>query len=240
MSGSTQATLERVIWTALTTRQVHLGEGDALARRYLVDVAPFAALADETPAAYRALHALLQPDETVALLSQKELRPIDALQATRIGLLHRMIATHTPEAGGDSAAAPDVIRLGVADTDEMLDLVQKTRPGPFGKRTPEMGNYIGMRDGGRLIAMAGERMRIDGYVEISAVCVDENWRGKGLAGRLIQVLRGEIERREETPFLHVFGENHAAIALYERLGFEVCDTLVLSRLGRAEAGATVG
>lgn len=236
MSGSIQATLERVIWTALTTRQAHLGQGDALARRYLADVAPFAALADETPAAYQALHALLQPHETVALLSQDEPRLIDALQATRIGLLHRMAATRAAEAGSSgSAAAPDVIRLSVADTDEMLDLVQKTKPGPFGKRTPEMGNYIGMRDGGRLIAMAGERMRMDGYVEISAVCVDETWRGKGLAGRLIQVLRGEIERRGETPFLHVFSENHSAIGLYERLGFEVCDTFVLSRVGRVDS-----
>ncbi|MFM0643856.1 GNAT family N-acetyltransferase [Paraburkholderia bryophila] len=237
MSGSIQATLERVIWTALTTRQAHLGQGDALARRYLADVAPFAALADETPAAYQALHALLQPHEQVALLSQDELSLIDALQATRLGLLHRMVATRAAEAGSDSDAALDMIRLGHADTDEMLELVQKTKPGPFGKRTPEMGNYIGMRDGGRLIAMAGERMRIDGYVEISAVCVDENWRGKGLAGRLIQILRGEIERRGETPFLHVFSENRSAISLYERLGFEVCGTFVLTRVGRAESGS---
>ncbi len=82
-----------------------------------------------------------------------------------------------------------VIGLSNADAKDMLDLVQKTKPGPFGKRTREMGNYIGIRDQGRLIAMAGERMCIDGYVEISAVCVDEDWRGKGLAGRLVKILR---------------------------------------------------
>jgi hypothetical protein len=81
----------------------------------------------------------------------------------------------------------------------MHDLAQKTKPGPFGKRTHEMGNYIGIRDRGRLIAMAGERMQLDGYVEISAVCVDDAWRGRGLAGRLVNVLRREIEQRGETP-----------------------------------------
>ncbi|WP_425273990.1 GNAT family N-acetyltransferase [Paraburkholderia lacunae] len=78
----------------------------------------------------------------------------------------------------------DVIRLAPSDSPEMLDLAQRAKPGPFGKRTHEMGHYIGIRNGGRLIAMAGERMSIDGYVEISAVCVDEEWRGRGLAGRL--------------------------------------------------------
>jgi predicted GNAT family acetyltransferase len=97
-----------------------------------------------------------------------------------------------------------------------------------------MGNYIGIRDQGRLIAMAGERMRLDGYVEISAVCVDEAWRGKGLAGRLMKILRSQIEQRGETPFLHVFCDNLSAIGLYERLGFAVRRTFHLSRVKHAE------
>ncbi len=90
--------------------------------------------------------------------------------------------------------AEEMIPLSNADAKDMLDLVQKTKPGPFGKRTSEMGNYIGIRDQGRLIAMAGERMRPDGYVEISAVCVDEDWRGRGLAGRLVKTLGRQIEQ----------------------------------------------
>lgn len=231
MNSSIQAVLDRPIWAALTTRQAHLGYGDALARRYDPDVAPFAALASETPAACRALHQLLLPQEQVALLSVDPVASIDSLEMTHVGMLHQMVSTHHEAVSTDDR---EVIQLSHMDAQDMLDLVQKTKPGPFGKRTCEMGTYIGIRDGGRLIAMAGERMRIDGYVEISAVCVDEDWRGKGLAGRLVKILRREIEHRGETPFLHVFGDNRSAIGLYERLGFELRRTFYLTRAGHAD------
>jgi predicted GNAT family acetyltransferase len=237
MNHSKQRGLDRLIWTALTTRQAHLAEGDALARRYHPDVAPFAAVASDTPAAYQALHRLLQPHEQVALLCPEPLVPIDALRADRIGVIHQMVATRTPTPTRQEAAATDdheVIRLTHLDASAMLELTQKAKPGPFGKRTHEMGNYIGIRERGRLIAMAGERMQVDGYVEISAVCVDDEWRGKGLAARLVNVLRGEIERRGETPFLHVLSENRAAAGLYERLGFEVQRKFFLTLLRQVE------
>ncbi|AXF05163.1 GNAT family N-acetyltransferase [Paraburkholderia hospita] len=229
---STTANLDRPIWTALTTRQAHLGLGDALARRYHPDVAPFAALASDTPAAYEALHQLLQPHEQVALLSLEPLAGIETLQVDHAGTIHQMVAMHHAVETVDDL---DVIRLGNVDAKEMLDLAQKTKPGPFGTRTHEMGHYIGVRDQGRLVAMAGERMSLDGYVEISAVCVDDDWRGKGLAGRLINILRKEITQRGETPFLHVFSHNTTAIHLYEKLGFELRREFVLNRIGHADA-----
>jgi len=233
MSSSTEADLDRPIWAALTTKQAHLGYGDALAVRYHPDVAPFAALALETPAAYQALLQLLLPHEQAAVLrSGDPVGPIDGLQITHVGVIHQMIARHGKAERADDH---DVIRLGDADAKDMLDLAQKTKPGPFGRRTGEMGHYIGVRDQGRLIAMAGERMRVDGYVEISAVCVDEDYRGRGLAGRLIKVLRREIEQREDTPFLHVFSNNTSAIGLYERLGFELRRTFQLTRVGHVDS-----
>ena len=228
----TLATLDRPIWTALTTRQAHLGQGDVLARRYHPDVAPFAALAVDTPEAYEALHQLLRPEQQVALLSLAPVAAIDALRVNPIGTLYQMVSIR-----GDTTTADDlpVIRLTAADSPDMLALAQKTKPGPFGPRTHEMGNYIGIRDQGRLVAMAGERMRIDGYVEISAVCVDDDWRGRGIAGRLINILRKEIAQRGETPFLHVLSENTTAIHLYERLGFEARREFFLTRLSLADA-----
>ncbi|BCG02415.1 GNAT family N-acetyltransferase (plasmid) [Paraburkholderia sp. PGU19] len=229
---STTANLDRPIWTALTTSQAHLGLGDALARRYHPDVAPFAALVSDTPAAYESLHQLLQPNEQVALLSLAPLAGIETLQVEHVGTLHQMVAARDEAGTVDDL---DVIRLGHVDAKEMLDLAQKTKPGPFGTRTHEMGHYIGVRDHGRLVAMAGERMCLDGYVEISAVCVDDDWRGKGLAGRLINILRKEIAQRGETPFLHVFSHNTTAIRLYEKLGFELRREFVLNRIGHADA-----
>jgi predicted GNAT family acetyltransferase len=234
MNHSTLSSLDHPIWTALTTRQAHLRQGDLLARRYDPDVAPFAAVACETPAAYQALHQLLLPHEQVALLSLDPVTPIEALRAERMGTIHQMVATRQEARSTDDQ---DVIPLSNADAKDMLDLVQKTRPGPFGKRTHEMGDYIGIRDRGRLIAMAGERMRVDGYVEISAVCVDDDWRGRGLAARLVNLLSREIERRGETPFLHVLSDNQSAIGLYERLGFELRRTFLLTLIRHADPGA---
>ncbi|BCQ29094.1 hypothetical protein NK8_72840 (plasmid) [Caballeronia sp. NK8] len=84
--------------------------------------------------------------------------------------------------------------------------------------------------------MAGERMAIEGHAEISAVCVDERCRGRGLAGRLMNILRREIGLRGETPFLHVFSHNESAIALYERLGFELRHAFALTQISHAESG----
>jgi predicted GNAT family acetyltransferase len=237
MNQSTRMPLDYPIWSALTTRQAHLRQGDRLACRYFPDVAPFAAIspeATETAAGWQALHALLQTDEQVALLALDDINPIDALHAQRIGALHQMVAAR-PVA--ESIDDRDIIQLSESDAPEMFELAQKAKPGPFGKRTHQMGRYIGIRDAGRLIAMAGERMQLDGYVEISAVCVDADYRGNGLAGRLVKVLHKQIGLRGDTPFLHVLSDNHAAIALYRRLGFEQRQAFFLSRIQPANAAA---
>jgi predicted GNAT family acetyltransferase len=111
------------------------------------------------------------------------------------------------------------ITLGPADLEEMIALVELTQPGPFARRTPEMGRYIGIRDGGRLVAMAGERMHLDGYTEVSAVCTHPDHRGRGYARMLVSEIGRGIVERGETPFLHVYATNAVAIATYEKLGF---------------------
>jgi ribosomal protein S18 acetylase RimI-like enzyme len=117
--------------------------------------------------------------------------------------------------------APAVVELGAADVPEMLDLARRTRPGPFWRRTIEMGTYLGVRDGERLVAMAGERLRPPGWAEISAVCTAPEARGRGLASRLVAEAAARVVGRGERPFLHVRADNATAIALYERLGFRV-------------------
>ncbi|MEU3737315.1 GNAT family N-acetyltransferase [Streptomyces sp. NPDC032198] len=121
------------------------------------------------------------------------------------------------------AAAPDAeaVRLGAADVPEMLDLVRRTQPGPFLPRTVELGTYLGIRRGGALVAMAGERLRPPGWTEISAVCTDPAVRGEGLATRLVLAVADGIRARGETPFLHTAARNVGAIRLYESLGFRL-------------------
>jgi ribosomal protein S18 acetylase RimI-like enzyme len=126
---------------------------------------------------------------------------------------------------GADASSPDVVELGEADVPEMLDLVARTRPGPFWPGTHQLGRYVGVREQGRLVAMAGERLRPPGWTEISAVCTDPRARGRGLAARLVQDVAAHVVARGERPFLHVSAENPSAIALYERLGFAVRRTV---------------
>jgi ribosomal protein S18 acetylase RimI-like enzyme len=121
------------------------------------------------------------------------------------------------------AAAPDTeaIPLGPADVPEMLGLVARTQPGPFRARTVEFGGYLGIRRGGALVAMAGERLRPPGWTEISGVCTDAGFRGKGLAARLTLAVAAAIRDRGDTPFLHATADNRNAIRLYETLGFRL-------------------
>jgi ribosomal protein S18 acetylase RimI-like enzyme len=127
--------------------------------------------------------------------------------------------------------APDAIALGDDDVPEMLALTQRTNPGPFLPRTIEMGRFIGVRDGGALVAMAGERFRVPGWTEISAVCTAPTHRGQGLATRLLRAVAAGIEARGERVFLHVVATNAGAIRLYEALGFSI--------RGRRTVGAIV-
>ena len=126
----------------------------------------------------------------------------------------------------EPAEDPEAVVLGPADVPEMLDLTGRTKPGPFGPRTIELGTYLGIRRDGKLVAMAGERLRPPGYTEVSAVCTDPAWRGHGFAARLSRAVAAVITARGETPFLHAVATNTSAIRLYESLGFELRRTIV--------------
>lgn len=229
MEHSNHYRLDNPTWNALTTKQSALAQGNELARRYEADVAPFAGVANTTQAAFHALASIIAQGGFVFLPSLEALPPVNGIHHDHVFSVIQMVDAGNVDALNEEGVEP----LGVNDVPEMLALTERTRPGPFGKRTIEMGNYIGIRANGELIAMAGERMHLDGYVEISAVCVDERHRGKGLAGRLMNILRQQIRARGDTPFLHVKDDNESAIALYKRMGFETRQTFVMNRVARA-------
>jgi ribosomal protein S18 acetylase RimI-like enzyme len=211
--------LDNAVWHSLqgTHRRFAETAGD-LAARFTGAVAPFAALPDEpTPDAWTALAALVGPGH-VALLFRADVTPPPEWRVRLRGHGLQMVADDTFT--GTPAAGATV--LGVADVDEMLALVERTKPGPFRARTHELGRYLGIRDDdGRLVAMAGERLRCDGFTEISAVCTDADQRGRGLASALVADCVHHIRARGDTPFLHAAEDNTNAIRVYERLGFSV-------------------
>jgi predicted GNAT family acetyltransferase len=226
MKSANAGLLDNPTWAALTTKQIALAQTNPLAVRYDPAVAPFAAVASMTAEALDELRHLLAPGESVVLQTSVDIPAAPELHAERLFTLLQMV-------DGKVIDSPDLTgieRLSVRDVDHMVDLAQRTNPGPFSARTIETGHYIGLRHEGRLIAMAGERMRLDGFVEISAVCVDDDHRGKGIAGRLMNILRHEIRQRGDVPFLHVRADNASAIGLYRRLGFEDRQMFTLYRL----------
>jgi ribosomal protein S18 acetylase RimI-like enzyme len=226
--------LDTVIWRALTGVQQSLAVGDERARRYSAAIAPFAATVDTEADSFRSLLALVGGDDQIALFTTEEVEPPSAFAVVRRDSVDQMILEDAddcaPESGGP------IVALRLADVPEMLALASVTQPGPFGPRTIELGHYIGIRRRGALVAMAGERMRLDGFTEISAVCVESAYRGQGLAVDLVRSLVSSIAARSEIPFLHVFSSNHAAIALYRKLGFSLPRRMHLAVLVRAEAG----
>jgi ribosomal protein S18 acetylase RimI-like enzyme len=226
--------LDAVIWRALTSIHESLAEGDERARRYPAAIAPFAATVDTEPASFRSLLALVGGDDRIALFTTDEVQPPSAFSVVQRASVDQMVLD---DAGACTAqpGAP-IVALGVADVPEMLGLTSLTQPGPFGPRTIELGHYIGIRRQGGLVAMAGERMRLDGFTEVSAVCVEPAYRGHGFAAELVRSLASSIAARSEIPFLHVFSSNHAAIALYRKLGFTLRRRVHLAVLIQAAAG----
>jgi ribosomal protein S18 acetylase RimI-like enzyme len=223
------------VWHALNTRHSHLAviEGDA--RRYPVNVAPFATLAKPTELALWELHSLLAPGEYVWLFGTHypqlpELRNEGTLECVQMVL---------PVELAEKASPIELQRLSGADSDAMVALTDVAFPGFFRTHTYEMGTYYGAwldsREGsGQLISMAGERLTLDGYTEISGVCTLPGHRGKGLAANLIaRVARDHIEQGVVS-FLHVTAANTNAIELYRRLGFVETRRSTLTKLARPE------
>jgi GNAT superfamily N-acetyltransferase len=214
MFSTDEAHLDNPVYAALASAHARFAQVRGRARRYPVDVAPFFAVPSQPSAEdWQDAAGLVVPGTYAAALHTgaevppgwKAIRAFDVVQM--IG--ERVTGVDCPEA----------ISLGAADVPEMLELVAQTEPGPFLNRTVELGAYLGIRSEGALVAMAGERLRFDGWTEISGVCTKPTHRGRGLASRLVGALIAGIQLRSQHAFLHVLSTNTSAIRLYEQLGF---------------------
>ncbi len=220
--------LDRPVWNALGDRHATLAEGGPLARRYPPSIIPFGAARDESPESLAALAALIAPGETMVIAETTPLAIPPGLGVEASFTIVQMVLT-----GPLPALADDrIVRLGAADAEEMYALGTLCRPGPFTRRAQALGEFHGIRIDGRIAAMAGTRMRTEGYAEVSGVSTHPDFRGRGLA----RVLSVHMARRfladGETPFLHAFTTNTAAIGLYESIGFAVRTTLNVAAVGR--------
>lgn len=208
--------LDNGVWAALSGPQTSFAEVSGRARRFPVDISPFGAIADQKdPQCWRDLANLVGAGGTVVLTGKEVQVPAD-WEILSGGNGKQMTGEEVFGYEDD-----DAIKLGIPDVPEMLDLISRTQPGPFLSRTVELGGYLGFRVDGNLVAMAGRRINPPGWVEISAVCTDPAYQGKGLGGRLVNAVVAGIRSEGAVPYLHVSETNENAIRLYEKLGFRI-------------------
>jgi predicted GNAT family acetyltransferase len=208
--------LDRPVWATLNGRQQHLAVRRGGVARMHPDYGLFAAMADQSPESLAALGQLVVEQGTVGLVEPTTPPAPPGTEIASSAACLQMVAETVAPAWD---VAFDMLPLDDADAAEMLALATLTKPGPFFSRTHQLGGFIGVRVDGQLAAMAGERMRPDGYTEASGVCVHPDHRGQGYAARLLREVTAKILARGEKAFLHSYADNATAIGLYESLGY---------------------
>jgi ribosomal protein S18 acetylase RimI-like enzyme len=205
------------VWNALTTEQAGLAVVTGAAVRIDPDYGPFAAACDGSDEALAALAATLKgADDRIGVVEREAWPKPPGTRVLGGGDLVQMVYEGTAPKQADD---PRIELLKGKDAKAMAALAHATEPGPWGSKTHKYGDYFGIRIGRKLAAMAGERMRVPGYAELSGVSTWPEFRGQGLAAALIRrVVRGFVERGD-VPYLHCYAANAGAIALYEKLGF---------------------
>ncbi len=224
--------LIRPVWNCLTGRQAHLAVAEGAAVGIDPRDGPFAAARDRSDEALVALAAtLIGPDDEIWLVEAEQWPIPPGTQGLRNATLLQMVAEHPqPPVPGEDAP----LALSEADAAEMAALAHATEPGPWGALTQRYGQFYGLRENGRLMAMAGERMLpASGLAELSGVCTWPEFRGRGLAARLIRHVMAAQIARGDTPYLHVYAANTGAIRVYESLGFRATREMVATVLALA-------
>lgn len=212
--------LDNPVWHALGGPHFRLGATNGRVRHYDPTISVFAGVEDPWSSDFDGL----PKGGTFGFVTAGAPPFPQAVEVVRQADVLQMIA-ETPR---PSLPGPDLLALGDINVPEMMALADLTQPGPFAARTNKMGKFWGIVEDGRLVAMTGERMKLTGFTEVSAVCTHPDYRGRGYARELVsKVMLGMMERGE-TPFLHVYPDNAGAIGLYESLGFAARRTMTFS------------
>lgn len=228
--------LDNPIWNALSTAHAPLALGGALARRYPARIGPLTGLADQSPAAWDELDALAGSGDVVVVFLPAPFASRPGWTLLREGPLSQMVSLAPPaEAPAPLPAVATLRPLSAADAPAMVELATLTEPGPFREGTHELGGFYGVFEGDRLLSMAGQRTRMPGYVEVSAVCTHPDARGKGYARTLMLQVMRDIRNEGLTPFLHTWAFNEPAIRVYTDLGFVLRHSMHVAALRRDEA-----
>jgi len=218
MKGS--ALLDNPIFNSLHTSHGSLAVVHGQAVRFPPEIGPLSGVPDQSEESYEDLRAVAGPRGVVALFFDQPPAPTSGWTLLRGGLLDQMISTEPAQRQAHLLPLDAEMRpLTAADAEAMVALATLTEPGPFHLRTIELGAFFGIFHGCRLVAMAGQRLSLPGYVEVSGVCTHPDFPGRGYAPTLMSTVMEHIVAQSKTPILHSFFDNAAAIAVYRSLGF---------------------
>lgn len=228
MSHDPFAALDNPAWWALNGAQQQFAKGNTFVKRYQRGILPFAAFDHRHPAAIDQLDEWLQPGEVFFLIGFLPQIPVHWTILSELPCAQMINqSTVTPPAGN-----AHVTPLGASHKDEMYQLIQKVQPGYYEPDTHQLGNYFGILHQQQLVAIAGERMKLEELTEISAICTDPAFTGRQYAQHLIAHLSNTNLDAGKIPFLHVLESNERAIRLYEYMGFTRRRTISFWKLRR--------
>ena len=208
--------LDNPVWEALATEDARLNCGNDVVKYFAEDVSPFVGMKHWDDLAM--LEKELPVDRHFSVMIANQVRIPACFEVVFTTPLYQMVCTRFQPIFDNGVVMRS---LDAADVPAMLALTALTKPGPFSQRTIDFGHYIGIVEGNNLLAMAGERLHIKGYTEVSAVCTDPAHLGKGYASHLMSHACETVIQRGDIPFLHVRQDNTRAIAKYEHLGFSI-------------------
>jgi ribosomal protein S18 acetylase RimI-like enzyme len=222
--------LDNHLWKALNGNFARYSRPVGRVRLLSPDIGSVCAIEEDSPASLSDLASALPVGEEMLVIAPQPIHATAELEVLAVKPVLQMVA-ELPE---PAILSVPTVRLGQDDFAQMLALVDVARPGPLGSRALELGSFRGVFERGRLVAMAGERLRLDRYVEVASVCTHPGYRGKGYAKAVVSALMREIVGAGCIPFLGVDEGNMAAIQLYGSLGFKYRTTFYLSSLRRAQ------
>jgi ribosomal protein S18 acetylase RimI-like enzyme len=210
--------LDNPVYNGLLSGDSHLNTSTATVKYFDAEVSPFVGFPQDYDKGFKELHHLLPAGRRILYATRKTISEPEGwqLQHAIPGLQFVFDIKHSIE-----PPSKQPIPLQKEHVDQMVELATLTKPGPFDQRTIEFGNYFGFLIGDQLIAMIGQRLHVNNYTEISAVCTHPDHLGNGYAAALILHQLALIVNQGKVPFLHVRADNYRAVALYERLGFKI-------------------
>ncbi len=222
--------LDNPAWWALNSLHKNFARGTDRARRYRKGILPFIACpTDEEGVPADALDDLapwMEPGEVFYIIGRLPVLPKGWTTEFELPCAQMILPASTSSTSPTSTPVitppepPEIELLGEPNATEMFNLINGIQPGYYNVDTHLLGNYYGIHQQGRLVAMAGERMRVPGFSELSAICTDPAYTGRGYAQLLIAHICRELFAADVVPFLHVALSNQRAIRLYEHMGFQ--------------------